>query len=251
MQKCLPNYVFLLCFLLLSACQRTLQSTKTQVQAYTIEAKPNLAADTAILNLLKPYTAQIDTKMKTVIGQVAQGLTKQKPESSLGNWMADITHSKCEQYANEALDFAICNYGGLRVSEIRPGPLTREKVFELMPFENLLVVMKVDATVVQQLFDHMADYGGWPISHTVSYQIADKKAKDIRINGAPLDLGKIYRIGVTDFLADGGNDCTYFIGKDQEDLNVLLRDAIMEFAEEETAAGRSLAAEVTGRVVRE
>lgn len=65
--------------------------------------------------------------------------------------------------AQEAADFAVFNTGGLR----RPLPLgniTRGDVFELMPFENELVILTMNGEAVKKLVNFIATKGGAPVS---------------------------------------------------------------------------------------
>ncbi len=232
-----------------AACKQVFLPQQTAVQTYRIDATASAPEDSAIVALIQPYKIQLEAEMNVVLGEVAQTLNKAKPESSLGNWAADVTHQSCESLYGKSIDFAIVNYGGLRITQIPAGPLRRSKIFELMPFDNQLVVLEANGTVVQQLFERMADYGGWPISHSVSYKIEEGKAKDIKINGLPLTLKKIYRIGMTDFVANGGDKCFFFKDMPRTELAVLYRDALLEFVEAETKAGRKIEAKKEGRVL--
>ena len=117
-----------------------------------------------------------------------------------------------------------------------------------MPFENGLVVINVDAETVEKLFARMAEYCGWPISHQVRFKIKNKKPIDIQINGKPIDKNKMYKIALTDFVANGGDKCFFFEDKKQELLGKLFRDAIMEHVIELNAQGKKVDANLEGRV---
>ena len=100
--------------------------------------------------MIEPYKSTLDVQMNEVIGTVSQEMTKKKPESTLGNWYADamIAGTKKEGYP---VDFAISNYGGLRVPYISAGPLTRGEIYELCPFDNLLVIVDVPGDILDIL----------------------------------------------------------------------------------------------------
>ena len=247
----MKNYLLLLGALLFcfSACQRPFSPTTTRVQQYRIEPEQALVEDSSIIAFLAPFKTQLEAEMNVVLGESTIELTKARPESSLGNWAADVTHIQCEKLYGKSIDFAIVNYGGLRISQLPKGPITRGKIFELMPFDNMLVVLEASGSVVHELFDLMADHGGWPISHSVRYSIKNDKAENIRINGLPLALKKIYRIGLTDFVANGGDRCFFLKDQPRVVLSMRFRDALMAFVEEETKAGRGIFGEVEGRVV--
>lgn len=245
----MKRYPLFFLILLFLSCNSTLHLADVQPASYKVTSTSEIKEDQEILNMVEPYKKQLDSKMNQVIGESAITMRKASPQSTLGNWMADLIHKKSEDYYGKPIDFAIVNYGGIRSSELRKGPVTRGKVFELMPFENRLLVLSVKGDVAKQLFDHMANRKGWPISKQVSYKIKGNKATGITIHNKPLNLTKIYTIAMADFIANGGDNCDFLKDQKRFDLNHLFRDAIMEFVEEETAAGNVLDAEMDHRVV--
>jgi 2',3'-cyclic-nucleotide 2'-phosphodiesterase (5'-nucleotidase family) len=190
----------------------------------------------------------MEKEMNQVIGACEKELMKAKPESTLGNWTADLVHKKCEEYYGKSIDFALVNYGGLRIPSLPAGPIMKSTIFELMPFENALVVLNVDAETVEKLFVRMAEYGGWLISHQVQFDIKNGKPIDVQINGKPIDKNKMYKIALSDFVANGGDKCFFFEDKKQELLGKLFRDAIMEHVIELNAQGKKVNADLEGRV---
>ena len=219
-----------------------------QLSSVKIEDNADFESSEEVQALISPYKKEMEKEMKQVVGACEKDLLKEKPESALGNWVADLTHKKCEEYYGKSIDFAIMNYGGMRILSLPSGPITKSKVFELMPFENSLVVLTVDAETVEKLFLRMAEYGGWPVSHQVRFKIKNGKPIDIQIDGKPIDKNKMYKIALTDFVANGGDKCFFFEDKKQELLGKLFRDAIMEHVIELNAQGKKVDANLEGRV---
>ena len=75
--------------------------------------------------------------MNTVIGFSTIGLTKKLPESGLGNLIADAMKEMAQKKYATKVDAAFVNYGGIR-SYIPKGEITIGKIFEIMPFDNLI-----------------------------------------------------------------------------------------------------------------
>lgn len=219
-----------------------------QLSSVKIEDTANIESSKEIETLISPYKKEIEKEMKQVIGTCKKELMKAKPESTLGNWTADLIHKKCEEYYGKPIDFAIVNYGGLRIPSLPAGSITKSNIFELMPFENALVVLNVDAETIEKLFIRMAEYGGWPVSHQVRFKIKNGKPIDIQINGKPIDKNKMYKIALSDFIANGGDKCFFFEDKKQELLGKLFRDAIMEHVMDLTKQGKKINANLEGRV---
>ncbi len=242
------SILFFFLLLFLSSCTKVLHISDPQLSSVKIEDTVNLESSNEIQALISPYKKEMEKEMKQVIGACEKDLLKEKPESALGNWVADLTHKKCEEYYGKPIDFAIMNYGGMRILSLPAGPITKSKIFELMPFENALVVLQVDAETVEKLFMRMAEYGGWPVSHQVRFKIKNGKPVDVQINGKPIDKNKMYKIALTDFVANGGDKCFFFEDKKQELLGKLFRDAIMEHVIELNLQGKKVDANIDGRV---
>ena len=241
--------VFILLFLFFSSCTKVLHITGHKSSSVKIEDAAKIEESQAINDLIDPFKVQLEKEMKEVIGFCEEELVKEKPECTMGNWTADLIHKKCEDYYEKPIDFAVVNYGGLRIPFLPKGEITRATMFELMPFENMLVVLHADGKTVQDLFVRMAEYGGWPVSHQVRFKIADGKPIDIQIEGKSIQNDKIYKIAMSDFLADGGDQCPFFKDKKRDLLGKLFRDALIEQVQELNDQGKKVNAKKEGRVI--
>ncbi|KAK6022161.1 hypothetical protein OSTOST_12150 [Ostertagia ostertagi] len=114
-----------------------------------------------MFRMLLPYKKGVDTQMQVVIGHTDIPLTKAQPESTLGNFMADA-QLMAARVLDPKVEVSVSNYGGIRVPYIEAGPLTRGKIFELMPFDNMLIILELPGTILKQFCDHMAMSRGWP-----------------------------------------------------------------------------------------
>ncbi len=141
--------------------------------SYTVINR-SIKADSAVAMMLSPYRESMDSLMNITIGYTSIPLSKAQPESTLGNFMADAIRYRAIQM-NTSVQASIINYGGIRLSYLQPGAITRGQIFELMPFDSKLAIMEIPGKILQEFCDHMAQYGGWPISG-MTYQIKNKKA---------------------------------------------------------------------------
>jgi len=227
----------------LAACTPRIHYLGTETKTYKTE---EIAADERVKDMVTPYKTRLDKAMNQVIGNLAKELPKAKPESPLGNFVADLIHKKSEDYYEKPIDFTVVNYGGLRIPALPEGEIIKGKIFELMPFDNMLVVMEIDANTLRQLFETMASNGGWPISKHIQYTIEDARATNILINGESIDEDKIYKIALSDYLANGGDKLFFLKDKKRHNLGVLFRDAIIEYITEQK--GKPMDVTVEGRV---
>src|SRR5690606_6510040 len=105
--------------------------------------------------LIAPYRQQVTSKMSEVIGTATTELGKAEYESPLGNFVVDLMLQQTNMIMSEPVDMAQSTNGGLRVP-LPAGPINVGNIFELMPFENELVVLTLDGPTTQELFDFAA-----------------------------------------------------------------------------------------------
>lgn len=237
-----------LALLILAGCVRTL----VPVQYHAEERWMNDSLkqqDQQVEAIIKPYRDSMMIEMNEVIGRCAGTFTKKQPESSLGNLLADMELEQARLVTQQPVDFAIINYGGIRIPQLPEGPITVGKVYELMPFDNLLVVVSIDGSMTRMLFQRMAEAGGIPIAGA-RYRISEDKAQDILIDGVPLDTTKFYRVALSDYLANGGDKLEMLKGRPRTETNVLLRDVFLAAIREKQQKGESLTPKTDGRVTR-
>lgn len=195
-------------------------------ESYRMDDKME-ATHSLVDSIILPYREAIEKEMNSVVGWAEKDMFKVKPNSPLNNWMADMLLDLANEMSSFEIDFAIQNFGGIRIPQIAAGEVTRGKIFELMPFENKLVILKSSGETVRKLFDRIAQYGGWPLSRGTSFTIIDDQAMEIMVNGKPFDLEKQYTFALPDFIADGGDDCFFLADSERIDLELLIRDGIL------------------------
>ncbi len=217
----------LLIAMVMLGCKTVQHVADADVSYYRVDEKM-AQQDSAINAWLAPYQSELAAQMAEIIGTVEADLQKDKPNSDLGNWFADALLEEAEKITGRDIDFAVQNYGGLRLPSIPRGPLTTGKIYELMPFDNMLVILEARKGIVQKLLDHIADYGGWPVSSGLGFRIEEGKAVDVTINGQPLSDDKMYAFALPDYIANGGDGSHFLSEAKSTDTGVFIRDAIIE-----------------------
>lgn len=240
-----PTWIVALGASLLLSCNTAFVPTKAVYEDYRITS--GLPRDTALVVLMEPYRDSVNRSMNTIVGVAAVDMEKAKPEGALGNFMVDAMLWAAQQKFGVPVDAAFTNYGGIRITQLPKGAVTRGKIFELMPFDNLLVLQQVKGSTLQQFLDLTAASGGWPVAG-ITMQIRDKKAVNVRIGGQPLDREKVYTIANSDYVANGGDDATMFKVLPQQNKGYLLRDALFDYITAQKAQGKNISATVENRV---
>jgi 2',3'-cyclic-nucleotide 2'-phosphodiesterase (5'-nucleotidase family) len=185
--------------------------------------------------------------MNAVIAVAAKELEKKQPEGTLGNVMVDAMLAKAKQANKMPVDAAFINYGGIRLTSVAAGNITRGKVFELTPFDNDIVLQKLSGKILQQFLNHISAKGGWPVAG-ITWQIKNKTAVNILINGLPIDETLIYTIAMVDYVANGGDDCAMLRPIPQVSIGYVLRDALIAYFMELNTQGKKITATIENRV---
>lgn len=203
--------------------------------------------DPALVQMLQPYSLSLNETMNKVIAVAKDDLGNKQPESKLGNLMADCMRTMAEKKFERKVDAAFMNQFGIRAT-IAKGDITVGKIFEIMPFDNLVVLQEIKGDVLKEFLDRMAADGGWPVSAGVRLRIKDKKAVDVSINNKPLEPNTTYVIANSDYVASGGDNCEMLRKVPMISKGYLFRDALMEFIGNYTKQGKPVDYTIENRV---
>lgn len=234
-------------FAVFSGCQSHYALVKSGRGEYRMDS--TVTVDSGIVKTYMPYKQKMEAQMSAVLGQSAIAMPKiDSAEIYLGNFYADAAATEARKVVS--FDFAIpTTKGGLRYA-LPKGNITLSAIFELMPFENELVLLKLKGTDVQQLLNFIAASGGQPVSG-LRMKIKDKLPAEVTINGTPFNPNNTYTILTSDYLANGG-DNTKGLSSPLERKNVGLRvrDALINYVKQQTAAGKTINVQLDGRITK-
>lgn len=243
--------LLLLLVSLLLSCSTGYQLSKSNRADYPIDSK--LAADSVIIKAYLPYKGQLEAEMNQVIAHSAVLMSKKSsdtlPESLLSNFFADaVMHQALK--IDPDIDFAIpSTKGGLRV-DLPKGDITVSNIFELMPFENEVVVYEVNGLQVRRLLDFIASTSGQPITG-FRMQIKDKKLFNATYKGQPFEDNRIYKVMTSDYIGGGGDKVPVFKEiLNRKILGLRVRDALMKEVKEKEAGGQLLDPVLDGRIIK-
>lgn len=239
----------LLSLALAAGCQRAAYAPTAHFVLITSQAVGKTQAeDPAIAALIAPYHDKVTAQMSEVLGTAPQPLLKNSGENPLSNFVADLQRARASAEFKQPIALGVMTNGGLRAG-FAAGPVTLGTVFELMPFENELVVLDAPGPVVQQLFDYAAHIKMAVSGATYSVTF-DGMPKDIRIGGQPFDVndGRTWPIAISDYLATGGDNMSFLKVLTPRHTNVLLRTAIADHIRALTKDGKPVTAQIEGRV---
>lgn len=214
---------FLLSVLLILSCHSTYQSEQVQYTGYRIKNESSGIGQ--LSSAMKPYADSINKKMNVVIGQNEAKLEKKRGQNTLGYFMTDAYLFMANQKSAVKVDAAFMNSGGIRLPELPAGPVTIGKIYELMPFDNLMLLVKMKGSLLKQYLDSLAATEGI-IQSGMKVQIKNKMVQQVLIGDKPLDENADYLITHSDYVV---NNTPLLKKVNYQKTAYLLRDGIIDY----------------------
>lgn len=201
--------------------------------------------------MIAPYRLAVDSIMNKRIGFAPESLIKYAPESSLSNFAVDVVFSEGKSLAQKNPDYktlnlkntiGLINFGGLR-APINQGDITIGNVYELMPFDNTVVIAKLDKEGVSTMLRYLKQEGGQPIANCkIDYR---KDSANFFIN-RELYVGHELFVITSNYLASGGDGMTFLQeAKTKWDSGVLIREVFIDHI---SSVDTLLAPNLNGRI---
>ncbi|NBC24387.1 MAG: hypothetical protein GVX78_02080 [Bacteroidetes bacterium] len=184
--------------------------------------------DTQMANFIKPYRDRMKGKMNRLITILPHKMThsRNNPQTLIGPWVCDIllTEGKI-LFPEESIDGAIYNPGGIRLPFLEDS-ITVGTIFELLPFDNKLSLLELNGRELQNWIEHTVSRGGWPMSETLDVYVSSDTTT-VLLENSPIQERKMYKILTNDYVAGGGDDCDFLIGKTIRESKSYIRKIVI------------------------
>ncbi len=217
-----------------SACTPDVEQdevTRSGFDSSYIRVDGEIAPDEAIAEHIAPYQQDLIRVMNERLTTSPEVMEVGQPETSLGNLAADILLVVAEKAHDGPVDIALMNHRGLRIP-LPKGDITVGTIFELMPFENYMALLKFTGEQLQSIANELAIYGGEPISG-MRMVIEGNQGHDITVGGEPVDPDQTYWLVTNEWMANGGGEVpTLWSPLERVDIPILIRDAFIEYLRE-------------------
>ncbi|HEU4718706.1 MAG TPA: 5'-nucleotidase [Bacteroidia bacterium] len=241
--------------ILASACHPPAHVTQVDAQYVQMDAKTD-QHDSVTAAIIAPYRVSMEKEMDEVLVKSDSAMTKDgTTESKLGNFVADVcltvTNDSFGTNGHPAADICLFNNGGLR-SSLPAGNITRGNIFELMPFDNEIVILTLSGQKMWQLIRYVCATGGEPEAGMKLGIRPDKTPGSVLIGGVPFDSTRTYKVLTSDYLANGGDKMNFFSAPlDMQTTGYRIRDALINYCVNENKKGHTLSSRLDGRIYYE
>lgn len=189
--------------------------------------------DPQISKTIEAQVAIAEQGMDEIVGSTAVYLSRINvdAQSLMGNTITDAM-----RYATDA-DFAFLNLGGVR-ADIKSGPVTYRNIFDVMPFDNMVVSFKCTGEFLRRIIETRVEGGRHGLVVSGVNVVYSKKRPNfdrvtsLKVGGEPWNKDKIYTCVTTDFLLQGNAGLTILTRVPDEDIlhhQLNLRDAIVDY----------------------
>lgn len=235
----------LLCCLLACGCTRqTMKVTGADTEMLVVDSALNAIQDSDYLSYLAPIKENLEKQLDIHLGYAPEEMLRNRIDSKLLNWACDALAERARKYYDGEVDLAVVNAGGLRC-DWAAGEITFRSVFELMPFDNELVILTLSGRELYELAENCVTLGGQGVSKEFRVVGLNGQVEQVLLCGKPIDPDRKYHVATSDYLAGGADGLTalthysdkVLTGKKMRDLYI---DYIAEY--------QTVQAELDGRV---
>ena len=232
-----------LCVILFTLCAACLQAQKYKISSCRWERIDVTSRFDSLLSsesvaILTHYKSKVDSIVKPALGLSRRAMSAGKPESLLGNWLADVIVEGGTATGLEPADMGLVNIGSMR-SDMPDGIVTQGNIMKISPFDNHIVVLEMKGRDMVKLMREIAAVGGEAVSTSIRMEISsDGELLSSTINGKEIDPKRIYKVATIDYLAEGkidylaeGNDGMTALTKavKRHDIGILIQDIMSEY----------------------
>ena len=189
----------------------------------------SVGADTAMRRLVEGFRQKSDSLANRVIATLKAPAQRGPGQYALANLVTDAQRNALRT------DFAIMNNGGVR-SSLPAGTVNYSQVYEVSPFGNELVRIRLTGRDMKAVLEHILSKGS-PGSHISGLHVtydstrpAGQRVREVRLpTGRRMEDRATYTLAINDFLAGGKDGFTMLPALNPERTGVVDIDALVNY----------------------
>lgn len=206
--------------------------------------------DSAWAARVAKWNERVGPVAATVLGRSTVPLHRNRPESTVGNFICDAMR------AATGADIAMQNPGGIR-AEMDSGAVTRGRIYAVMPFDNTIVTMTLTGAEVRLALeqalrnDRVTQVSGIRFTYDPDKPDLQRIQRITLADGSAFDETRSYKVAANNFMASGGDNYDALgKGRDRAESGLVIRAALEDYVRALTQAGRTLDLKNDGRIQR-
>ena len=204
--------------------------------------------DSLVQNKIEELERNSGIDLDEQIGElVTPWIRKDDEESNIGNFLADAMRS----YARA--DVAFTNSGGIR-KNLRAGPITVRDIWEIAPFSDRLVVIKLNGDELLTVLEKNCRKGidllqvsGMKYSYTLERPFGERVI-EVKVKNNEIRPNRNYKVVINDYILEQSKD---FLGIPKQNLKYeFLPDLDREVFLREVKRKGQINSKIDGRIMR-
>jgi 2',3'-cyclic-nucleotide 2'-phosphodiesterase (5'-nucleotidase family) len=231
----IKHFVIFLTITLSFSCKQV-PNTLSEIEAKQIPVDSSHVSVKEIADFITPFHNHVNATLDSTLAYAPYKITKTDGayNTTAGNLMADIVLEQAtpifKNRAEKEVDFVLLNHGGIR-SIISKGNVSARTAYEVMPFENSIIVVALAGTAVQEMITYLIkSKRAHPVAGIQIVLNADDTLHSLEIQGKPFDKDKTYYVATSDYLVSGGDNMVFFKNaKTTTDIDYKIRNAMIDY----------------------
>jgi len=219
----------------ISSCTNKTDYVPERIKAELLPISINTPEDKAIENFIKPYKETIESEMDSTLAFTPNSYSKNdsKYNTAIGNMMADAVFEMAnpifKKRAGYSFNAVLLNHGGIRAS-LNQGDITTRTAYELMPFDNEVVVVELSGKQIHKMFNYLKQGKAHPISGITFRLDSNGEIEKAQIQGQDIRDDETYFIATSDYLKNGGDHMNFFSNSVSElTLDYKIRNVLIDY----------------------
>ncbi len=223
---------------LMFSCKGVNNNSKeiSKISSERIAVDDNIEGKEEITEFIAPFKKHLNATLDSVIAHNPKLLSKSNGDlnTAIGNLMADAVMEQAnpiiKNRTGREIDMVLLNHGGIR-AELPAGDITARSAYNLMPFENEIVVAELTGSKLKEMLKYLEKAkSAHPVSGIEIIANKKYKIKKATIKGKEIDEKQTYFVATSDYLFYGGDNMNFF--KDPVNLygaDYKIRNALIDY----------------------
>ncbi|MCR8669104.1 5'-nucleotidase C-terminal domain-containing protein [Aestuariibaculum sp. M13] len=227
--------IYLLYISLFISCKQP-EYHLTKIEGKQIGITDSLKNVSEIDSFIKPFRSHLNKDLDSVLAYSVGTYSRDdgKFNTAIGNFMADVIYEQSnpvfKSRTGHDIDMVLLSYGSIRTI-VSKGDITTRTAFELMPFENNIVIVALKKPEIDKMLEYLCKAKkANPFSKLKLVIDQDYKLIEATIKNHKIEEDKTYYVATQDYLYNGGDSMTFFQLNDSlYKIDYKVRNAIIDY----------------------